>query len=285
MDWDDLRHFAAFVTAGSLSGAARELRIEHATVARRIAALEATLGLKLIDRRGRRLILTSEGERVAALAERMGEEVRTVERLAAGSRSDLEGEVTISAPSAYAAGFLAPRLARLRERHPGLSVRLLGEARTASLEHREADVAIRLSRPDRGDLTAVRIGAMSFRLYGDVAYLAKTRRADWFFIGNEGPMASSPQQAALERFAGRERFGFRADHVEIQVSLARAGAGIAMLPDFLIGEGAPLVPACPDVPPLLREVWLVFHTDMKASAPVRAVTECLRAEGTEGMLD
>ncbi len=276
MDWDDLRHFAAFVSAGSLSGAARELRIEHATVARRIATLEARLGLKLVDRRGRRLVLTPDGERVAALAARMGEDVRAVERLAAGARSELSGEVTISAPAAYAAAVLAPKLAELGRRHPGLSIRILGEAHLASLERREADIAVRLSRPERGDLTGVRIGTMAFRLYAAPAYLAETSETDWRFIGNEGPMAGAPQQAALERLSGKDRFAFLADHAEIQVALARAGAGIAMLPDFMIGKDEALVPARPDDPPLLREIWLVFHTDMKASAPVRAVIDCLR---------
>lgn len=276
MDWDDLRHFAAFVSAGSLSGAARDLRIEHATVARRIAALEARLGLKLVDRRGRRLVLTPDGERVAALATRMGEDVRALERLAAGARSDLSGEATISAPAAYAAAVLAPKLAALGRRHPGLSIRLLGEAHLASLERREADIAVRLSRPERGELTGVRIGTMAFRLYAAPAYLAEMGQADWRFIGNEGPMAGSPQQAALERLAGEDRFAFRADHVGIQASLARTGAGIAMLPDFMIGDDGTLVPVRPDDPPLLREIWLVFHTDMKASAPLRAVLDCLR---------
>src|SRR3990167_8104567 len=144
MDWDDLRHFSAFVAAGSLAGAARALRIEHATVARRIASLEARLKLKLVDRRGRRLTLTPEGEKVAALATDMAETIGAVERLADGARSELNGEVTISAPPAYAALVLAPGLIPLRARHPALRIRLLGETRMASLERREADIAVRL---------------------------------------------------------------------------------------------------------------------------------------------
>ncbi len=281
MDWDDLRHFAAFVTAGSLSAAARSLRIEHATVARRIAALEARLGLKLVDRRGRRLVLTPDGERVAALAERMSHDVHAVERLAAGSRSDLIGEVTISAPAAYAAAVLAPKLAGLARRHPDLRIRLFGEARLASLERREADLAVRLSRPERGELTGARIGTVAFRFYADPAYLARVDPAEWRFIGNEGPMASSPQQKALERLAHPDRFAIYADHVGIQASLAKAGAGIAMLPDFVAAGDEALVPVRLADRPLLREIWVVFHTDMKGAAPVRAVIESLRADAME----
>ncbi len=221
-------------------------------------------------------MLTPDGVRVAALATRMGEDVRALERLAAGARSELAGEVTISAPAAYAAAVLALKLAELGRRHPGLSIRLLGEAHLASLERREADIAVRLSRPERGELTGVRFGTIAFRLYAAPAYLAETSETDWRFIGNDGPMAGSPQQAALGRIAGKDRFAFHADHVGIQASLARAGVGIAMLPDFMIGEDEALVLVRSDDPPLLREVWLVFHTDMKAAAPVRAVIDCLR---------
>lgn len=279
MDWDDLRHFAAFAATGSLSAAARRLRVEHATVARRVAALEARLGLKLVDRRGRRLVLTTDGERVAAVAGRMESDMQALERQAHGTRSDLSGEVTISAPSAYAATVLVPKLAGLRRRHPGLAIRLLGEARTASLERREADVAIRLSRPEAGDLTILKLADMPFRLYGSAAYLAATPENEWSYIGSDGPMAGSPQQGVLDKRSAGRGFGLRSDHAEIQYAWALADGGIAMLPDFMVEGGASLVAARPSDPPLMRPVWLAVHSDMKAAAPIRAVIECLRADG------
>ncbi|GGE16174.1 LysR family transcriptional regulator [Aureimonas endophytica] len=281
MDWDDLRHFAGFVEAGSLAGAARVLGIEHATVARRIAALEARLRLKLVDRRGRRLVLTPDGERVADLAKGVATEMRRLERLAEGARSELAGTVTISAPSAYAGAVLAPKLARLRQRHPGLALRLLGEARTASLDRREADIGIRLSRPEAGDLTAIKLGEMAFRLYAAPAYLAAVPEADWRFIGSEGAMAGSPQQTALEGIAGDRPFGLRSDHVEIQVALAAAGGGIAILPDFMTENDPRLVPVPPDRPALRRGIWLVVHSDMRNAPAIRAVIDGLRYGAAE----
>jgi DNA-binding transcriptional LysR family regulator len=276
MDWEDLQHLAAFAAAGSLSGAARRLAVEHATVARRIAALEAGLGLKLVDRRGRRLALTAAGERVAAAATRMAAETEAIARLADGARAALTGEVVISAPSAHAAAVLAPVLVDLQRRHPGLAIRLLGEARIASLERREADIAIRLSRPQQGELTAFKLADMPFRLYAAPAYLAATPEAEWRFIGGDGAMAGAPQQGAAERIAGGRPFGFRSDHAEIQLALARAGGGAAMLPDFLVGDDGGLVRARPADPPVVREIWLVVHSDLRAAAPIRAVIDCLR---------
>lgn len=276
MDWDDLRHFAAFLAGGSLSAAARQLGVEHATVARRLAALERQLELKLVDRRGRRLVLTPDGERVAAVVERMTDDLQAIERLAGGARSEMTGTVTISAPPAYAAAVIAPKLVPLRRRHPGLSVRILGETRFAALERREADVAIRLSRPEAGDLTATRIGHMRFRLYAHPDYLAATPEIERAFIASDGPMAHAPQQAALARIAAGSAFGFRADQAEIQLALAAAGGGVAILPDFMVAGRSDLVALRPEQPPLLREVWLVVHSDLRAAAPIRAVVECLR---------
>lgn len=275
MDWEDLRHLTAFATAGSLSRAARQLGVEHATVARRIAALEGRLGLKLVDRRGRRLVLTADGEQVAAVAGRMEADVRAIERISRGARSELRGDVTISAPPAYAAAVLVPPLVRLRERHPDLRIHLLGEARTASLERREADIAVRLTRPEAGDLTVIKIGEMPFRFYASPAYLAGTLERDWRFIGSDGPMAGSPQQVIVEKIAADRGFGFDSDHVEIQLALGLAGGGIVMLPDFMVACRTELIPISDD-PLLMREVWLVVHSDMRNAAPVRAVIECLR---------
>src|SRR5262249_38816065 len=122
MNWDDLRHFAALATAGSLSAAARVLGVEHATVARRIATLEEVLGLALVDRRGRRWTLTVEGERIAAIAERMENNALAIRRAADGARSELIGMVTISAPSALAAEYLTAPLVALHAQHPGLMI-------------------------------------------------------------------------------------------------------------------------------------------------------------------
>jgi DNA-binding transcriptional LysR family regulator len=277
MDWEDLRHFTAFVAAGSLSGAARQLGVEHATVARRIAALEQRLSLKLVDRRGRRLMLTIDGEQIAAVARRMEADVRAIDRIASSARSELTGDVTISAPSAYAATVLAAPLVMLRRRHPTLRIHLLGEARAVSLERREADIAIRLSRPVVGDLTVIKIGEMPFRLYASPAYLAVTPQSEWCFIGSDGPMAGSPQQAMMEQIAADDGFGFYSDHVEIQRALGLADGGIVVLPEFMVPGGVGLVPVLGDDPLLVRDIWLVVHSDMKAAASVRAVIECLRS--------
>jgi DNA-binding transcriptional LysR family regulator len=107
------------------------------------------LGLKLVDRRPRSYVLTVDGERIAALATRMEEASFAVGRAVRAVQPAFAGEVSISAPPLLASTLIAPRLAELRNAHPDLHVRLIGEKRSASLSRREADLAIRLSKADR----------------------------------------------------------------------------------------------------------------------------------------
>lgn len=275
MDWDDLRHFAAFAEQGSLLSAARALHVEHATVSRRIEALERSLALKLVDRRGRRLRLTAEGERIAAIARRMEGEANAIARLVRGAAEDISGEVTLSAPPAFGSIVVAPALCGLAQNHPRLTIRLLGEARTAALDRREADIAIRLSRPAEGDLTLTKLADVTFRAYASPEHLAAHDPQDWLFIGSDGEVRQSPQQHELARLAAGRRFALWSGEVSMQMALACHGAGIAMLPDFLRPERRGLVPAFPEAAPLMREAWLVVHSDLRHAPGIRTVIDHL----------
>lgn len=284
-DWEHLRHFAALASSGSLSAAARMLGVEHATVARRISALEESLGLKLVDRRGRRLTLTMEGHRVAEIITRMESDALEIDRVADGARSEPKGWVTISAPPAFTAAVLVEPLVALQQRHPGLRINILGEIRSASLDRREADIAVRLSRPEEGDLSILKLGQIAFEPYASVTYLQQTAEPDWCFIGYDAPLDKSAQHHALEEMAAGRRFPLLASTLEIQLAAVRAGGGIAMLPDFLAGTEKAIIRVRPDAPPLLRDVWLVVHADLKNAAPVRAVIGALQASFARRAVD
>jgi DNA-binding transcriptional LysR family regulator len=278
-DWENLRYFLILARSGTLSGAARQLAVEHATVARRIAALEEELGVRLVDRRGRRLSLTSAGERIAEMTDRMSAQAEAVERAAAGGRVEIAGHVTVSAPPALAAAMLAEPIVELRRRYPGLFIRVLAEHRYSSLDHREADIAVRFGRPTDGDLTATKVGVVIFHLYGSREYLHATADSAWAFIGYDESLDATPPQAAVRRLAGNQALALRSSTVELQLALVRAGGGVAALPDFIAAGDPALSRARPDEISR-REVWLVFHADLKSSVPVRTVAtglrECLR---------
>lgn len=282
MDWDDIRYFSAFVTAGSLSAAAKELGVEHATVARRIAALETRLGLALVDRRGRRWTLTEDGRRVSGIADRMADESQALMRLAEGRRDRIAGDIVISAPPSFAARVLVGPLAELSRANPDLRIHLYGEARTVSLERREADIAVRLNRPEKGEFKAVKVREEPFRFVGRKDYVEATPPGAWRFIGGGGGLLGAAQHRLIDAVAQQRNVSVRSDQIDIQLAFALSGAGIALLPDFLTEGNPELTSVDPGPAPTLREVWLLYHVDMAGSAPVRAVVDALKVACQRG---
>lgn len=274
-DWEDLRHFVALAREGSLSAAARVLGVDHATVARRVAALEAATGMKLVDRRARSYVLTDAGRRVADTAAPMEDAAFAVERAALAAKAGLRGDVTISAPPSLTNKLIAPQLVRLRQRHPGIRLTLLGEKRAASLNRREADIAVRLSRPAEPGLIARKIGSFGFSLYGSPQYLKETPPSAFAFIAYDRSMDDSPQQKWLRIIlAGREVVLCSSD-LENQIAAACSGVGLVVLPHF-IGDAEPRLQrqeiASSNV---RRDVWLIVHRDLRGAPVVRAATEFL----------
>jgi DNA-binding transcriptional LysR family regulator len=274
-DWEDIRHFVALAREGTLSAAARTLGVDHATVARRVAALEASTGLKLVDRRARATLLTDDGRRIAAVAAPMEEAAFALSRTAQAAKPGVDGEVTVSAPPNFASSVIAPQLVRLRQQHPGIRIKLMGEKRRASLSRREADVALRLSRPVETGLYVRKIGSFGFSLYGAPAYLDKTPPHAFAFIGYDASMADSPQEIWLRTIIGEREIVLRTNDLETQIAAARSGLGIAALPHYL-GDGDPRLRRH-DLPerPVSRDIWLLVHRDLRQVPAVRAVMEFL----------
>ena len=273
-DWDSLRFFSAFVREGSLAAAARSLDVEHATVARRIAALESSLNMKLVDRRGRVYQLTADGVRIGEYAARMESASFALQRFAAGEDSRIEGEVILSAPPAYLGTLVARRLGALREQHPRLQLRLVGAKSMASLARKETDIAIAFTRPQEQSVVAKSLGALRFFPYASRHYLA-TRNADQYeFIGYDRSMAHSPQhQWLLDHLQGRA-LAVTSNDLRIQALAAVGNAGLVLLPDFLGKEyGLAQVPM--DQLPLELPIWLAFHEDLRNSPKIRAVLDFL----------
>ncbi|MBR1217380.1 LysR family transcriptional regulator [Bradyrhizobium sp. U87765 SZCCT0131] len=270
-DWEDLRHFAAFAREGTLSAAARALGVDHATVARRIVALEASTGLKLVDRRARTTTLTDDGRRIATAAAPMEEAAFAVGRAARAAQPGVDGEVTISAPPTFASAVIAPRLIQLRQRHPGIRIKLIGEKRRASLSRREADVALRLLRPVESGLFVRRLGSFGFSLYATPAYLKDTPPHAFAFIGYDATMADSPQEVWLRTIVGDREVVLRTNDLETQIAAARSGLGIAALPHYLGDGDACLQRHAVTQRPIRRDVWLLVHRDLRQVPAVRAV--------------
>nr|WP_314625323.1 LysR family transcriptional regulator [uncultured Noviherbaspirillum sp.] len=274
MDWDDVRVFLALARAGSLTAAARSLRVEHTTVARRIAQLEQALGLHLFDRLPRGWILTSEGEQLAARAAQMEEQAHEFMREAADGAL-LSGTVRLSASPSVGQEFLLPRLCAIHQRWASITLELVVETRVAVLSRREADLALRIGRPQDPGLAARLLGTMAYGLYCRRGYTDGRSEADWRFIGYDDSLAHAPEHLWLESLRGSRGYALRANTLPLQRDAVRMGLGLAVLPHFMAAGDAQLERLPLAGGPAAREIWLVVHPDVRRSPRVRLIADLL----------
>jgi DNA-binding transcriptional LysR family regulator len=287
MDWDDLRYFVALARCGTLSGAARQVGAEHTTVARRVAALEDSLGVRLFERDMKGYALTVEGERIVDAAYRIEDEIFGLQRQTASGAPGMTGTVRISAPPVFASSFLVPRLAALRASHPGIILELAGENRAVSLSRREADIAIRMSRPEPASTIARQVGRIVYGLYGARDYLNSVLEESWAFIGYDENLDHTPQQRWLLSLVRGRPLVFRTNDLASLRAATVAGIGLSALPRF-IGDPDPSLQRLPvDTPAASRELWVAFHPDLKRSPRIRLVVDYLvdAIRGNKNLLD
>lgn len=273
-DWQDIRVFLALARYGSLSAAARAQSTNHSTISRRLHSLEATLGEKLVERRPEGYVLTAAGTHALAAADAMESAVHTLGRGASDGAA--RGLVRVNAPPGLSQGFLVARLARLPLQHPGIDLDLATDLRAVSLERHVTDIAIRLGRPQDGDVLARPLGRMGFGFYGLPALCERIENGEQaVFVGFDEANAYLPEAAWLARHHPRARVAFRANNQVAQATAAGAGVGIALLPHY-IGRSAPGLRRCalaPAQPP--REIWLLTRGQDRKDLPIRTVVDYL----------
>lgn len=285
MNWDDVRIFLAVARAGQILGAARRLELNHATVSRRIAALEESLKTKLFRRLTTGSELTQAGERFLAVAERMEADMIAARADLAGEGDAVSGVVRIGAPDGFGTAFLAQRLGRLTARHRDLSIQLVPVPRSFSLSRREADIAITVERPTEGRLVASKLVDYSLGLYASKAYaeehglpadpvdLARHR-----LVGYVGDLTVSPSlDYAAEFDPGGWEARFQISSALGQTEAVRAGAGIGILHTFIARMYPELLPV-PAAPPIRRAYWLVYHETVRPLRRIQAVASFISGE-------
>ena len=272
-DWDDIRYFVELARQGKLSATARVLDVEHSTVARRIGTLETRLGVRLFDRLPKRWVLTVDGEQLLAQARKVEDEALAFARAGAGAAT-LRGVVRLSAPPTFAHTFLVPRLASARARWPAITLEIIGEVRQADLYRGEADLALRMSRPDQGGLAARPLAQTGYGLYAAPGWFERPGE-EWEFIGYGESMKETPQQAWLAKFVAGRPYAFWTNDAAAMLAACRAGLGVAVLPHFL-GRGDPMLVLHPDYAQVLsRPLWLAVHPDVRRSPRVTLMAELL----------
>ncbi|NCE86621.1 LysR family transcriptional regulator [Pseudomonas sp. Q1] len=273
-DWQDLYYFTVLARTQSLSAAARELQVEHATVGRRVDALEKALGVKLVDRLPRSRPLTAQGLALAKLTTGMGEMATDVMRLSRVASIEMVGTVRVSCPPSIANHCIAPHIARLRAQYPQLNLVLMPSTQVAALDKGEADIALRTVRPDENALVRRKVGVVRFGLYGSPE-LQQLPAPQWGFVAYDSSRDHLPQQAWMHQVRGQRPVVFAASELITQQMAARARVGAVVLPT-LVGDHDPLLvrlPTASEGP--VRDIWLTVYPDMRRSPSVKGVMEFL----------
>lgn len=279
MNWDDARMFLAVARTGQLLGASRRLGVNHATLSRRVSALEEALKTRLLIRRTNGCDLTAEGEAFLRAAERMETEMLAVQASIGRIDTAVAGTVRVGAPDGFGVSFLAPRLGRLTARHPELKIQLVPVPRSFSLSQREADIAITLERPEQGRLVSSKLTDYTLGLYASRDYLAEN---------------STPE--TVEDLKSHRRVGYVEDLIftaslnftgeimrswdasfEIssatgQTEAVRSGAGIGILHDYIARQHGELVRLLP-ANSIRRAYWTTWHESARDLVRVRTVAE------------
>ena len=279
-NWNDLRAFLAVARTARLTTAAARLGMDHTTVGRRIAALETGLGARLFDRSPQGYALTPHGERLMPTAERIESLTLTAAADLGEADQAVTGVVRIGAPEGFGSYVLAPLMAPLAERHPGLDIQLVAISGVLSLSKREADIAVTLSPPREGRLLTRKLTDYRLSLYGAPAYLDArppiTSRADLGdhrFIGYIEDLLYAPELDYMEAPDVEIHVRLKSSNLIAQLQAALAGAGLCVLPDFIAADHPGLRRVLPDLVGLDRSLWLVTHQDLKTLARIRAVTD------------
>jgi DNA-binding transcriptional LysR family regulator len=277
MNWDDVRIFLAVARAGQILGAARRLELNHATVSRRVAALEDALGAKLFRRLTTGSELTPSGERFLQTAERMEADMIAARSELAGGDEAISGIVRIGAPDGFGVAFLAARLGALTARHGDLRIQLVPVPRSFSLSRREADIAITTERPAEGRLVAQKLVDYSLGLYASRAYaranglpVTQAELKDHRLVGYVPDLVFSPSLAYAQEFSPDWDAAFSISSALGQVEAVRSDAGIGILHAFIARALPDLVPV-DAVKPIRRAYWLVYHESVRPLRRIQAV--------------
>jgi DNA-binding transcriptional LysR family regulator len=265
MDWDDLRVFLAVARSESLSAAGRQLKIDPATVGRRILRLEEVTRTRLFTKSPQGYGLTEEGARLVPHAEQ-------AERAALGATESLSGPggltglVRLGAPDGCANYLLPQVLARICDANPGLEVQIVALPRVFNLSKREADMAIGVSRPEAGRLTVQKLTDYRLHLAASRDYLTRHPLHDPEDLRNHRFVGYIPDMIFDKELDYLAEIGagpavLTSNSVSVQLNWLRHGAGVGIVHDFALPAAPELQRVMPDRISLTRAFWLIRHQD------------------------
>jgi len=285
VDWNDLRLALALGREPTLTSAARAMGTSQPTASRRLAALERAVGAKLFLRGSNGYVPTAAGQKLLGTLSRIAGDLESLDAVAIDD-DKAEGRVRVAITDVSALHLLEKALPRLAAKHPSIIVELLVSPRTADLTRREADLAVRLVRPEGADLVARSLGAMKYGFFATPRYLEQHGELDLAaprghsFIEPIAEIAESPEGRFMREviFPRGGRASLRTSNMLVMAHAAGAGIGIAILPAPIAALAPSLVKLAPVREVHARTVYLVTHRDARRITRVRLVAEAIEKD-------
>jgi DNA-binding transcriptional LysR family regulator len=266
LQWDDLRIVLAIAQAGSLSGAARRLRVSHATVFRRLESLERRLGARLFERGRRGYVPTIAGEDLSSTAARMEAEWLGAQRRIAGQDLQPTGTLRVTTTDALFEGLLASMFAEFRRAYPEIALDIVISNQLFNLTRREADIAIRPTSSPPDTLVGRRIGRLAQAVYG--ANTLNHQKVDTW-IGAEEGLGYRVLDRWMSEQGADTACAYRVDSVLGMRAAVRSGAGKAVLPCYLADDEPGIVRLTNPIDAMATDLWLLTHPDLRGTLRIR----------------
>lgn len=280
-EWSDFKVLLALSRAGSVAGAARDMQVDHSTISRRLAALEEAVGARLLIRGGREFSFTAEGRALIEAGEAMDAAATQALRAVRSAKVAVDGTVRVSVAPGFVPVLVRGMLPALRDAHPSLRVELDGGFQRVDLARGEADIAVRMARPEEPGLVACHVFDCAWFPYAAQSYLDARGRPETFeglakheLVLYTEAMHRVPPLKWMEAYRGTARELMRVDNLEIACQTISAGGGIAVLPAFI----ADPVPGLQRVFPervAVNAGWIVYHEAARDTFRVRVVADAL----------
>lgn len=279
MNWDDIRYFLAVARHASLTRAARLLRVSQSTVSRRIDLLEQQLGVRVFTRHQTGYRLTPEGEALLLKAAVVEESMLSLDTSLAALTDSEMGTVRLATSESLAMDILLPAMSHWYRQHKGIELEIITGTATANLTRREADIALRIVRPNQGNLKMRRLYSLSYSLYASDAYLQAagldaglTDLSALTMIGWDQEHAHLTQVRWLEQNWPQPVRQLRLSSLPLQLAAASEGFGVALVPDFW-GARHGLTALTNYRRLLVNDLWLVMQAELASTQRVRAVAD------------
>ncbi|WP_281825559.1 LysR family transcriptional regulator [Jannaschia rubra] len=275
-NWDDLKFVLAMTRHGTMSAAARFLNTNVATVSRRIDRLSHDLGIPLFEKRGQGFVATAAAERLAAIAEDLDQRLRAEVSAILTDRTDAAVTIEVSAPPAFHKQFVLARTADLAKRLPQVRLTLTDKVFAQGLG--EADIQVRIGRPEGGRLKARKLCDYSMRVYHRKGHKLD---GDWIGLSHRYPDADLLRSIYAD---ARPEPRYRIEEMPMALDMVMATGLPALLPDFMVQPRHGVVAA--DLPEndLRNELWITYHETRHSDATLRAVVDWFCSAGSAGGL-